>query len=48
PPDQAEELYELFIKETARLGVPVASGKFQAMMDVALINDGPVTLLLDS
>ena len=47
-PDQAEELYELFIKETARLGVPVASGKFQAMMDVALINDGPVTLLLDS
>ena len=48
PPDQAEELYKLFIQETARLGVPVASGKFQAMMDVSLINDGPVTLLLDS
>ena len=48
PPDQAEELYELFIRETANLGIPVASGKFQAMMDVELINQGPVTLLLDS
>ena len=48
PPDQAKELYELFIRETTKQGVPVASGKFQAMMDVALINDGPVTLLLDS
>jgi len=48
PPYQAEELYELFIREIAKRGVHVASGKFQAMMDVALINDGPVTLLLDS
>jgi len=48
PPDQAEKLYELFIRETAELGVPVSSGKFQAMMDVELINQGPVTLLLDS
>jgi D-tyrosyl-tRNA(Tyr) deacylase len=48
PPDQAEKLYELFIRETAELGVPVTSGKFQAMMDVELINQGPVTLLLDS
>ncbi len=48
PPDQAEDLYEMFIKETAKLGVPVAAGKFQAMMDVELINQGPVTLLLDS
>jgi len=47
-PDQAEKLYELFIQETAKLGVPVASGKFQAMMDVELVNQGPVTLLLDS
>jgi len=47
-PDQAEELYELFIRETAKLGIRVASGKFQAMMDVTLINEGPVTLLLDS
>jgi len=48
PPDQAEDLYEMFIRETAKLGIQVASGKFQAMMDVALTNQGPVTLLLDS
>jgi len=48
PPDQAKELYELFIREVENLGVPAASGKFQAMMDVELINQGPVTLLLDS
>ena len=47
-PEKAEELYELFIQETSKLGIPVASGKFQAMMEVSLINDGPVTLLLDS
>lgn len=48
PPHQAEALYELFIAETAKWGVSVVSGKFQALMDVALINQGPVTLLLDS
>ncbi|MGW8287193.1 MAG: D-aminoacyl-tRNA deacylase [Desulfobulbales bacterium] len=48
PPEKAEELYELFIQETANLGISVASGKFQAMMEVALINEGPVTLLLDT
>jgi D-tyrosyl-tRNA(Tyr) deacylase len=48
PPEQAQKLYEMFIQETANLGVPVASGKFQAMMDVELVNQGPVTLLLDS
>ena len=48
PPGQAEELYERFIREAGKLGVSVASGKFQAMMDVELINQGPVTLLLDS
>ena len=48
PPELAEELYELFIKETANLNIPVVSGKFQAMMDVKLINQGPVTLLLDT
>ena len=48
PPERAEELYEIFIRETAKLNIPVASGKFQAMMDVQLVNQGPVTLLLDS
>lgn len=48
PPAQAEELYEVFMRETAELGIRVAAGKFQAMMDVELINQGPVTLLLDS
>jgi D-tyrosyl-tRNA(Tyr) deacylase len=48
PPDLAEKLYETFIKESAKLGIPVATGKFQALMEVALINQGPVTLLLDS
>jgi len=48
PPAQAEELYEVFMRETAELGIRVAAGKFQAMMDVELINQGPVTVLLDS
>ena len=48
PPELAEELYEIFIRETAKLNIPVSSGKFQAMMDVELVNQGPVTLLLDS
>jgi len=48
PPAQAEELYEVFMRETAELGIRVAAGKFQAMMDVSLVNQGPVTVLLDS
>jgi D-tyrosyl-tRNA(Tyr) deacylase len=48
PPELAEELYELFMRETANLNIHVVSGKFQAMMDVQLVNQGPVTLLLDS
>ena len=48
PPQLAEELYEMFIRETAKLNIPVAGGKFQAMMDVKLVNQGPVTLLIDS
>jgi D-tyrosyl-tRNA(Tyr) deacylase len=48
PPELAEELYEMFIRETAKLNIPVVSGKFQAMMDVELVNQGPVTLLLDT
>ena len=48
PPDKADRLYRLFVDEIRRLGVPAATGKFQAMMEVRLLNDGPVTLLLDS
>ena len=48
PPEQAERLYEYFLEATARHGVPVAHGVFGAYMQVHLVNDGPVTLLLDS
>lgn len=48
PPALAESYYELFIKKARSRGLPVAHGRFQEMMDVQLINDGPVTLLLDS
>ena len=48
PPGLANRLYELFMEETRKTGITVASGEFQAMMDVELINQGPVTLLLDS
>ena len=47
PPGLANRLYELFMKETRKTGITVASGEFQAMMDVELINQGPVTLLLE-
>jgi D-tyrosyl-tRNA(Tyr) deacylase len=44
----AERLYECFVNRVESLGVPVARGQFRAQMQVELINDGPVTLLLDS
>jgi D-tyrosyl-tRNA(Tyr) deacylase len=47
-PDRAKDLYEHFIQGVRALEVPVASGLFQEMMEVHLINDGPVTILLDS
>lgn len=47
-PQQANELYEHFVKTIDNLQIPVQTGRFQAMMDVALINDGPVTLILES
>jgi len=47
-PEKAERLYEMFCCRAEELGVHVAKGKFAAMMDVELINDGPVTILLDS
>lgn len=48
PPGQAEPLYERFIAHVEKLGLRVAAGRFGAMMEVELVNDGPVTLLLDS
>jgi len=48
PPERAKELYEYFIAILRRNGLEVATGNFQEMMDVHLVNDGPVTLLLDS
>jgi D-aminoacyl-tRNA deacylase len=48
-PEQAEPLYEEFVGQvSAALGRPAATGKFAAMMDVALVNDGPVTLIIDT
>jgi D-aminoacyl-tRNA deacylase len=48
PPERAEPLYERFCVELAALGVPVARGVFGAKMDVQLVNDGPVTIVLDT
>ena len=48
PPDLAKSLYEEFSASLSRLGVSVATGIFQAMMSVELVNEGPVTILLDS
>ena len=48
PPEQAKKLYEEFSEALSQLGVAVATGIFQAMMSVELVNEGPVTILLDS
>src|SRR5579864_9248383 len=48
PPEQGKSLYEEFVQSVAALGVGVETGVFQAHMSVELINDGPVTILLDS
>jgi D-aminoacyl-tRNA deacylase len=48
PPEQAKKLYDGFSEALRRLGVAVATGVFQAMMSVELVNEGPVTILLDS
>src|SRR5688500_5273811 len=47
-PDVAERLYETFVAGVGVQGIDVATGRFRAQMDVELVNDGPVTLLLDS
>jgi D-tyrosyl-tRNA(Tyr) deacylase len=48
PPELAKTLYEEFCAALRKLGVNVATGIFQAMMSVELVNEGPVTILLDS
>jgi D-tyrosyl-tRNA(Tyr) deacylase len=48
PPQIAKALYEDVVRELTTSGLRVETGEFQAMMQVALVNDGPVTILLDS
>src|SRR3954462_4122927 len=47
-PEEANRLYEYFVSRVRASGLKCETGKFQAMMDVELVNDGPVTVLLDS
>jgi D-tyrosyl-tRNA(Tyr) deacylase len=47
-PETAERLYQHFVDAVRRSGIKVATGRFRAHMDVELVNDGPVTLLVDS
>lgn len=48
PPELAEQFYHEFVQRVAALGIQTATGTFRAHMEVSLVNDGPVTLLLDS
>lgn len=48
PPEEADRLYGLFVERLRPSGLEVATGVFRAMMDVSLVNQGPVTILLDS
>jgi D-aminoacyl-tRNA deacylase len=48
PPDEAEPLYERFCAALRALGVEVATGVFGARMEVELVNDGPVTIMVDT
>lgn len=47
-PEKANELYEFFVTEARKQIEKVETGRFQAMMDVELVNDGPVTVIMDS
>ena len=47
-PGKGEELYDYFVAQLRRFPCPVETGKFRAMMDVTLTNDGPVTFVLES
>ena len=48
PPEQARELYEYFVEKVRAAGLRCETGRFQETMQVELVNDGPVTILLDS
>jgi len=48
PPEQARGLYEYFVEQVRAVGVPCQTGRFQEMMQVELVNEGPVTILMDS
>ncbi len=48
PPEQARKLYELFVQRIQAAGLRCETGRFQEMMRVELVNEGPVTILLDS
>ena len=48
PPEKAQDLYLGFARRVKEFGVSIQTGRFQAMMEVTLVNQGPVTLLLDS
>jgi D-aminoacyl-tRNA deacylase len=48
PPELAEKLYEVFVAAVAQENIPVATGRFRQHMEVNLINDGPVTLIVES
>ena len=46
-PEHAEPIFDMVVEELAKLGAVVATGRFQTMMQVSLVNDGPVTVLVD-
>jgi D-tyrosyl-tRNA(Tyr) deacylase len=48
PPEKARQLYEFFVDQIRAAGLPCETGRFQEMMKVELVNEGPVTILLDS
>jgi D-tyrosyl-tRNA(Tyr) deacylase len=48
PPEKARQLYEFFVDQIRAAGLPCETGRFQEMMNVELVNEGPVTILLDS
>ncbi len=47
PPEIAEKLYEIFVATVAERGIPVATGRFRRHMEIELVNDGPVTLVIE-